>query len=226
MKNQLREKMLRGEKTVGAFLFINSASAVECLGLAGLDYVIIDGEHTAFDAQNVLEFSRTAKLYGITPLARVTEINRSSVLRFLDAGAMGLIIPNVSSFEEAQSIVEWGKYAPMGKRGVSASAGTDFWLTDFATQGFEHTFEVSNRETMLIPQCETVGCLENIEKIVALDGIDGIFVGPYDLSTSMGIPGQFHLKEFRDALQHILKACADAGKPTIMYAGSREAARE
>ena len=226
MKNLLREKMLRGEKTVGSFLFTNSASAVECLGLAGLDYVIIDGEHSAVDAHDVLEFSRTAKLYGLTPLARVTEINRSSILRFLDAGAMGLIIPNVNSFEEAQSIVEWGKYLPMGKRGVSASAGTDFWMTDFATQGIEHCFEVSNRETMLIPQCETVSCLENIEKIVGLDGIDGIFVGPYDLSTSMGIPGQFQLKEFRDALRHILKVCADAGKPTIMYTASREAAQD
>ena len=226
MKNLLREKMLRGEKTVGTFLFTNSASAVECLGLAGLDYVIIDGEHSAISAQDVLEFSRTAKLYGITPLARVTDLNRSSILRFLDAGAMGLIIPCINSFEEVQAVVEWGKYAPLGKRGVSASAGTDFWMTDFATQGFEHCFEVSNRETMLIPQCETVGCLENIEKIVALDGIDGIFVGPYDLSTSMGIPGQFHLKEFRDALKHILKVCAEAGKPTIMYAGSREAAQD
>jgi 4-hydroxy-2-oxoheptanedioate aldolase len=79
MKNLLREKMLRGEKTVGTFLFTNSASAVECLGLAGLDYVIIDGEHSAISAQDVLEFSRTAKLYGITPLARVTDLNRSSI---------------------------------------------------------------------------------------------------------------------------------------------------
>ena len=225
MKNTLREKMLRGERTIGSFQFLNSASVTDCLGLAGLDYLIIDGEHSAFDAKDVLEFSRTAKLYGITPLARVTEINRSSILRFLDAGAMGLIIPNVKSFEEAEAIVEWGKYAPIGKRGVSPSAGTDFWMTDFATQGFEHCFEVSNRETMLIPQCETVGCLENLEKIVALEGVNGIFIGPYDLSTSMGIPGQFQLKEFKDALHHIQKVCADAGKPTIMYAGNREAAR-
>ena len=137
MKNALREKMLKGEKTVGTFLFINSASAVESLGLAGLDYIIIDGEHAAFDAQNVLEFARAAKLYGTTPLARVTEINRSSILRFLDAGAMGLIIPCVNTYEEAKAIVQWGKYAPVGKRGVSASAGTDFWMTDFATQGFD-----------------------------------------------------------------------------------------
>ena len=226
MKNILREKMLRGEKTVGTFLFMNTSNSVACLGLSGLDYVIIDGEHSVADARDVLEFSRTAKLYGITPLARVTEINRSSVLRFLDAGAMGLIVPCLNSREEAEALVQWGKYAPMGKRGVSASAGTDFWMSEFAAQGFEQIFEVSNRETMLIPQCETVGCLENLEKIVALEGIDGIFVGPYDLSTSMGIPGKFHLKEFKDALCHIQKVCEAAGKPSMIYATSREKAQE
>lgn len=226
MKNLLREKMLRGEKTIGSFFELGSASVLECMGLAGLDFAIIDTEHGAFDPLSALEYIRTAKQYGLTPLARVQEISRPAILKLLDAGAMGLIIPNVSSLEEAEQIVSWGKYMPLGSRGVAPSAGTDFWLSDYASQGLEHYFEVSNRETMLFPQCETVGCLENIERIAALPGVDGIFIGPFDLSASMGIPGQFEKPEFRDALRHIQAVCAQAGKPTMIYAANEQKARE
>lgn len=225
MKNTLREKMLRGEKTVGTFFELGSATAAECLGLSGLDYIIIDTEHGAFDPLAALDFIRAAKLYNVTPLARVPELSRPAVLKLLDAGAMGLIIPNVNSLEEAQQIVSWGKYAPLGSRGVAPSAGTDFWMADYARQGLDHYFEVSNRETMLIPQCETAGCLEDIERIAALPGIDGIFVGPFDLSTAMGIPGQFDKPEFQDALRHVRSVCAAAGKPCIIYAANEEAVR-
>ena len=226
MKNILREKMLRGEKTVGSFFELGSASVVECMGLAGLDYIIIDTEHGAFDPLAAVEYIRAAKQYGMTPLARVQEISRPAILKLLDAGAMGLIIPDVNTVEEVEKIVSWGKYMPLGRRGVAPSAGTDFWLSDYASQGLEHYFEVSNRETMIFPQCETVGCLENIEKIAALPGVDGIFVGPFDLSASMGIPGQFDRPEFQQALRHILEVCKAANKPTILYAANEQKARE
>lgn len=226
MKNTFREKMLRGEKPIGSFFSLGNGSAAECLGLSGLDYMIIDTEHAVYDAADVLELSRVAKLYGITPLARTQEISRAAILKLLDAGAMGLIVPSVNSLEEAELIVSYGKYAPLGERGVAPSAGTDFWMKDYAQQGLEHYFETSNRETMLIPQCETMGCLDNLEQIVALPGIDGIFVGPYDLSTAMGIPGQFYRSEFKEALRHIRGVCAAAGKPSIIFAASEAAVRE
>ena len=226
MKNLFKEKILRGEKTIGSFFTLGSGSAAECLGLSGLDYMIIDTEHAAFGPADVLEFSRTAKLYNITPLARAQEISRAAILKLLDAGAMGIIVPCVNSVEEAEKIVSYGKYPSMGQRGVAPSAGTDFWMSEYAQQGLEHYFETCNRETMLFPQCETLGCLENLEKIVALDGIDGIFVGPFDLSTGMGIPGQFYRSEFKDALRHIQSVCAAAGKPCIIYAASEAAVEE
>lgn len=226
MKNVLREKMLRGERTIGSFFELGSASVVECLGLAGLDYVIIDTEHGAFDPLSALEYIRVARQYGMTPLARVQEISRPAILKLLDAGAMGLIIPDVNSLEEAERIVAWGKYMPLGRRGVAPSAGTDFWMSDYGSQGLEHYFEVSNRETMLFPQCETVGCLENIERIAALPGVDGIFVGPFDLSASMGIPGQFEKPEFKAALARILAACRAENKPSIIYAANEAKAKE
>ena len=226
MKNALREKLLRGEKALGTFMELGSATVAECLALSGLDYLIIDTEHGPFDPLSALDFIRAARLYGATPLARVQEISRPAVLKLLDAGAMGLIIPCVNSVEEAESIVRFGKYPPVGERGVAPCAGNGFWFEDYASRGLEHFFEVSNRETMLIPQCETLGCLEHLEEIAALDGIDGIFVGPYDLSTAMGIPGQFGLPEFQEALRHIRAVCKAAGKPSFIFAGSPAAAKE
>ena len=225
MKNTTREKMLRGERTLGTFLEIGSATTAECLGLAGLDYLIIDTEHGPFEPETALELVRAARLYHITPFARVKEISRAAILKLLDVGAQGLIIPQVNTVEEAEKIVEYGKYMPMGKRGVATAAGSGFWFEDYASQGMPHYFQVSNRETMLIPQCETLGCLEHVEEILAIDGIDGIFLGPFDLSAAMGIPGEFHRPEFQDALRHVQRACAAAGKPSMIYAADEAAAR-
>ncbi len=225
MKNSLREKMLAGQKTLGTFLELGSATAAECLGLAGLDYLIIDTEHGPFEPESALDFVRAARLYGITPLARVKEITRPAILKLLDVGAQGLIIPNVHSVADAEKIVEYGKYMPLGQRGVANSAGSGFWFEDYALHGLPHYFEVSNRETLLFPQCETLGCLEHIGEILAVDGIDGIFVGPFDLSAAMGIPGDFDRPEFQAALVRVQRACAAAGKPSILYAANEAAAR-
>jgi len=226
MKNAVREKMLRGEKTLGTFFELGSATAAECLGFSGLDYMIIDTEHGPFNPQSALDFVRAAKLYNITPFARVQEISRAAILKLLDVGAMGIIVPCVKTVEDARRIAEYGKYAPVGERGVANTAGSGFWFEDYACHGMQEYFEISNRETMLLPQCETLGCLEHIDEVLAVPGIDGIFVGPFDLSTAMGIPGEFGRPEFREALERIQRACAAAKKPSIIYAAATQAARE
>lgn len=225
MKNIVREKMLAGEKTLGTFFELGSATAAECLGFSGLDYMIIDTEHGPFDPLSALDFIRAAKLYNITPFARVQEISRAAILKLLDVGAMGVIVPCVNTVEDAEKIVAFGKYAPLGERGVANTAGSGFWFEPYASRGMPAYFETSNRESMLIPQCETLGCLEHIEQIARMPGIDGIFVGPFDLSTAMGIPGKFDAPEFQDALRHIQRVCSDAQKPSLIYAASQEAAR-
>jgi len=226
MKNEVREKMLRGERTIGTFFELGSATAAECLGFTGLDYIIIDTEHGPFNPQSALEFIRAARLYGLTPFARVQEISRAAILKLLDVGALGIIVPCVNSVADAEKIAEVGKYMPVGQRGVANTAGSGFWFEDYAAHGLRSYFETANRESMLIPQCETLGCLEHIEEVLKVPGIDGIFVGPFDLSTAMGIPGEFGRPEFRDALRHVQRACADAGKPSFIFAATPEAARE
>ncbi len=225
MHNTTRDKMLKREKTLGIFMELGTSTSAECLGLGGMDYCIVDTEHGPFDPLAALDFIRAARLYGITPFARVQEISRAAILKLLDVGAQGLIIPCVNTVEEAEQIVRFGKYGPLGERGVANTAGSGFWFEDYAQHGLKHYFEVSNREAMLIPQCETLGCLEHLEEIAAMDGIDGIFVGPFDLSTAMGIPGEFERPEFQDALRHIQRVCEAAGKPSLIFAANEESAR-
>lgn len=220
MKNKLKEKMIRGEKTLGTFHAIGSAAAVECLGLAELDYVIIDTEHSPFQIESVQSYVRSAKLVGVTPLVRVKNSERHSILSMLDIGAMGLIIPNVQTVEEVKKIIQHGKYYPTGERGIAPTSGSSFWYTDYATQGLDHYFQMSNNETLLIPQCETRGCLENIEEIVSLEGVDGIFVGPYDLSAALGKPGQFDDCEVKRAIEKVLHTCKKFGKFSFIYTGA------
>ncbi|NCC59061.1 MAG: diguanylate cyclase, partial [Synergistales bacterium] len=123
-----------------------------------------------------------------------------------------ILLSDVKTVEEVEKIVEYGKYAPLGARGVGATAGSGYWYEDYAQHGFEHYFTVSNRETMLLPQCETAECLDNIEEIVKVEGIDGIFVGPFDLSTALGKPGDFNDPVVKDAIAHVQKVCKSAGK--------------
>ena len=226
MKNAVKARMLAGERTLGTFFETGSATVAECLGLAGLDYIIIDNEHGPFNPQSTLDFVRAAKLYGLTPFARVPEISREAILRQLDVGVMGLVIPDVRTVAEVEKIVEYGKYLPLGKRGVANSAGSGFWYEDYAQHGLEHYFEVSNRETMLLPQCETMECLNSLEEILRVEGIDGIYVGPFDLSAAMGKPGRFDDPELREAIRHIQRVCREAGKLSFIFAANEVAAAE
>ena len=215
MKNLLREKIMNGEKTIGTFFEAGNANVAEALALTAVDYMLIDTEHGPFDVESVMPMLRAAELHDTTALVRVKDSNRNSVLKMLDIGAGGLIIPQVHSIEEIRKLVEYAKYYPLGQRGVAFARGAGDINDYFAT---------CNRETLLVPQCETMGCLENIEEIAKVDGVDGIFVGPYDLSVAMGIPTQFDKPEFKAAMERIVKAVRAAGKFTIIYCANSEVA--
>ncbi len=224
MKNRLKEKMLMGDKLLGTFFHLASNTAIECLGLAGLDFLIIDTEHGPFEVETSMDFIRTAELGNITPLVRIKDVTRPSVLKMLDAGAKGLIIPCVDTVEQVKSLVEWGKYYPLGRRGFFPGRPAGYGFKEYAAD-LDTYFKTSNEETLLIPQCETMGFLNNIEEIVNIDGIDGIFIGPYDLSIAMGKPAQFKDPEFLEAVSKVLKACKKAKKFSFIYTGSNAAAR-
>ena len=220
MKNMLKEKLAQGVKPLGTFVGTGSAAVVECLGCAGLDFVILDNEHSPIEAETTAELVRAAERRSITPLARVREISRPAILKLLDVGVQGLIIPDVHSAEDVRRIVSYAKYAPVGQRGFCPSR-KDGWGTDMPGSVAD-VMAHFNRETLVIPQCETAEALADIEHIAAMDGVDGIFVGPFDLSISMGMPGQFDAPEFQAAVTRSVAACRAAGKYCMFFTGTAD----
>lgn len=217
MKNYLKEKIANQEKTIGVFQVLGDASIAEIIGYAGFDYVLIDTEHGPFEVQAAQEYVRAAKLAQTTPLVRVKDQSRNSILKMLDIGAMGLVIPHLHEVEDIKQVVEYGKYYPVGNRGFGATSGNTFLTAEYTKKGVRELFDVHNEESLIIPQCETKESLENIEEIVRVDGVDGIFIGPYDLSVSLGIPGETESPEIIEAVKRVVAACKAEGKFTIIY---------
>ena len=222
MHNTLKEKLAQGRQPLGTFVGTGSPAVVECLGCAGLDFVVLDNEHSPVEAETTASMVRAAELRNVTPLARVREISRPAILKLLDVGVQGLIIPDVRSAEDVRRIVSFAKYAPVGQRGFCPSR-KDGWGTD-PQCGVLDTMAHFNAETLVIPQCETAEALAEIETIVSMEGVDGIFIGPFDLSISMGLPGAFEELRFKEALTRIQQACRQAGKPCLIFAGDGTAA--
>lgn len=217
LKNLLKEKIANGENTLGVFQVLGDASIAEIIGYAGFDYVLIDTEHGPYDVQEAQEYVRASKLAGTTPLVRVKDRSRNSILKMLDIGAMGLVIPHLHDIDEIKRVVEYGKYYPIGERGFGATSGNTFLTAEYTKKGIEELFRVHNEESLIIPQCETKESLENIEEIVKIDGVDGIFIGPYDLSVSLGIPGETESPQIIEAVNRVVRACKAEGKFTIIY---------
>lgn len=224
MKNLLAEKIKRGDKTIGTFFESGSMSLIEGLGFSGLDYVVIDTEHGPFEAESVAEYICAAERRNLTPLARVKDISRAAILKFLDVGAKGIIIPQVNDVDDVKAIIRHGKYYPLGERGVAGQRANVF--TYDMGGSLNNWFEIANAQTMLIPQCETLGCLNAINDISAMEGISGVFIGPYDLSTAMGIPGDFTSPEFIKAVHEVTNACHRNNKFVMIYCDNAAKARE
>lgn len=220
MENTLKQKLAAGARPIGTFFDTASVSLMECLGRTGLDFAIIDNEHSPIEAETTAALVRAAELSGICPLARVREISRPAVLKLLDIGVQGLIVPNVKTLEQVRALVDYAKYYPIGQRGFCPSR-KDGWGFD-GLGSVPETMRHFNGETLLFPQCETAEALDIIEDICAVDGVDGIFVGPFDLSISMGIPGQFDAPEFQAAVARIVAACRAAGKYCMFFTGTTD----
>ena len=211
--NKLRDLYAAQMPAIGTFFSAGNASMMECLGYTGLDFVVIDTEHGPFDTMDMQELIRAAESVGLVPVVRIADVTHKEIQRAADCGAQGIIIPCLRSMDDFRKAVDLAKYTPVGNRGFIKGRGAGFGNAAWTEGPLEDYFAKSNEKLMLIPQCETIEALEQIEDIAALEGVDGIFVGPYDLSTCMGIPGQFGDPKLIEARRRVLKACQAAGKP-------------
>ena len=225
-ENLFLKKFQQKEATVGTFFVLGNELLSEALAFSDLDYLIVDCEHGPLDVESTMRMIPGVELHGKTLLARTRDTSRTSILKLLDIGAHGLIIPQVHTVDEVSKIVEYGKYFPVGKRGMAKGRGAGWGYEPVDTGNIQDYFDFCNQNTLLIPQCETMGALENIEEIAAMEGVDGIFIGPFDLSVALGIPTQFDRPEFKEAVARILKATHDAGKFCMMYCNDPETGKK
>lgn len=213
------------EKTLGTFFELGGCGVMEALTRTGLDYVIIDAEHGCFSVETTADYIRTAENGGLLPYVRIGSVQRPYVLRMLDIGARGLIVPNITSLEQVEDLVRFAKFPPVGQRGFcptrTSAWGADEWSKDALSYMAE-----CNRRVKVFPQCETAEALEQVEAIAAMEGVDGIFVGPCDLSIALGVPLEMDSPKLQSAIGRILDACRRYGKESIIFAGTSEKARE
>ena len=205
--------------TFGTFFELGGRGAMESLSRTGLDYVIIDTEHGCFSEETTADLILAAEKGGLLPYVRIGDIRRPYVLRMLDIGARGLIVPQIHSAQEVRELISHAKFPPLGNRGYCPNRTTGWGADDWSKDVFGYMDEC-NRRCKLIPQCETCDALEEIEEIAALPGVDGIFIGPCDLSIDLGIPLQFDDPLLIGAVERVLRACKDNGKESYIFAGN------
>lgn len=195
-----------------------SAEAPAIISAAGLDFFFIDTEHAPTTYRDVQTLVRSAKQFDVGVLVRVTQAEYPLIARALDCGAMGIIAPRTSSVEEAKAIVQAMKFPPLGNRGY----GLRSIVTDMDFHGAQNEMASSDAESLCIVQMETQSCVDQIEEIVAVEGVDATMVGPFDLSVSLGIPGEFDNPKFWAAFDKMVAACDKAGVAPGVHFGNAE----
>ena len=206
-------------QTIGTFFELGGRGAMEALNRTGIDYVIIDTEHGCFSEESTADSILAAERGGLLPYVRIGDLRRPYVLRMLDIGARGLIVPNIHTVDEVKELISYAKFPPVGNRGYCPNRTSGWGFDDWSENTSEYMSKCNSR-CKLIPQCETVDALEHIEEITALKGVDGIFVGPCDLSIDMGIPLQFDNPILFNAVERILTACKKNGVESYIFAAN------
>ena len=187
MENKLKRMLQAKEQAIGFWLNFPSPDLAEFIGLAGFDFIVIDAEHYFFGAETILNIVRAAKMSDCTPILRVSKNDQALILGYLEAGVDGIIVPHINNRAGAEAAVRAVKYPPHGSRSVnSVTRATKFGLA----QSPEEFLEKANRESLVIVMVEETEAIKNLPDILRVEGIDSVFIGPEDLSASMGYLGQ------------------------------------
>ena len=218
--NPVKEKLAGGGTAIGTFVTEFPVVSIGRLAHhAGAEFLVIDQEHSGIGTERVKELVEGCRSTGIVPLVRVPDAGYHLMAQVLDVGALGVVVPMVENIAEARRIVDWVTYPPGGSRGFGL-----MHRDDHEADGIAATMRKANHEQLIVGQIETRSGLDDVEEIAALDGIDVLWVGHFDLTASLGIPGEFDHPDYLAALDRILKACRQHNKPAgIMVAGHEDA---
>lgn len=202
--NHVKSKLAAGGVSIGTFVFEFATTGIGRLAAeTGAEFIVFDMEHTGWSVETIRMLIATTRGTQMIPMVRVPASEYHFVARVLDMGAMGIMIPMCESAKQAEQLVASAKYPPVGRRGAAFTIAHD----DYTSGDIVEKISSANEETLLIAQIETVAGLTNLEEIAGVTGIDVLWIGHFDLSNSLGIPGQFDHPLFRDAVTKVLAAC-------------------
>jgi 4-hydroxy-2-oxoheptanedioate aldolase len=219
--NRIRQ-LLRDNGTIhGCFLRYPDAGITELLALQGWDFIVLDAEHGPVQPHDCEQMVRSAELHGVAALARLPSCRNDHIQRYLDTGLMGLHAPCVGSRAEAEAIVSAAKYFPLGQRGLAAVRGAQYGQK----QSLKDYAQYANANTVIVAQIETAEGLERLDDIAQVEGIDVIFIGPTDLSQSLGYPGELDHPAVQSAISRIIACANQHKKPWGIMVGDAESAR-
>ena len=208
MKNKiLKNKLNNNELTIGSWITIGHPSIPEILGNAGFDWLTIDMEHNSIDNSMMQNLISVIQSKDIAALVRVSKNEEVAIKHALDAGADGIIVPMVKNKDDARKAIEYAKYPPLGKRGVGLSRAQNYGFS------FDDYKEWQANNLVVIAQIEHIDGVNNLKEIIEVEGIDAIIIGPYDLSGSLGYPGDFSKPELQMALNNVIITCKTSNFP-------------
>lgn len=222
LENTTKAKLLAGETVLGCFIKHSEPAFAEFVAMQGWDFLVFDAEHGALQPHDVEGLCRAAELREVTPIARVTTNQPHIILRFLDTGIHGVHVPWVNTAAAVEQAVQSVKYQPRGHRGLAGSRASDWGM--YESIG-EYT-KRANRETIVVIHIETMDAVNAIDDYVGIDGVDVLFIGPTDLSHSLGHPGDPAHREVAAAMDRVADAVVDSDKALGIYAGSPATAEQ
>ncbi len=202
----LKSKLAQSQFTMGSWITLAHPAIAEIMSNAGFDWLVIDLEHSVVTIREAEELIRVISLSGSCPLVRLSINDPVQIKRVMDAGAHGVIVPMVNFADDAKRAVEAVHYPPKGKRGIGLARAQGYGST------FDHYLKWLDKESIVIVQVEHIEAVGNLKEILAVDGVDGFLVGPYDLSSSLDVPGQLNHPAMKEAMDRILSTGFASGK--------------
>lgn len=216
MSANFRTRLRAGERLIGTLVTLPSPEITELYSMLGFDWLFIDAEHGAFDASTIQRMLQAAD-HRCPCVVRVPAADEIWIKKALDVGAAGIIVPQLESAEDAERAVRWAKYPPAGRRGVGIGRAHGYGTR------FKETLQQANEEVAVIVQAERAEAIADIDRIVSVQGVDAVLIGPYDLSASLGHTGEVTHPVVLKAIDTVREACARRRVP-LGYFGVNAAA--
>ena len=203
----LKKRLHSNKFSLGSWVTLGHTAVAEIMSKAGYDWLALDMEHSAITLSQAQELVRVIGHSGVVPLVRVGENDPALIKRVMDTGAYGVIVPMINTKYDASKAVNAVKYPPKGTRGVGLARAQGYGLD------FEKYRSWADKQSIVIVQIEHIDAINNLEEILSVEGVDGSIIGPYDLSGSLGHPGDFKRQDVKDALRRYEAICRRMNKP-------------